>query len=116
MSLLLLFRPYGSGTPPAPVVVRRRGGDRNLDDDYKKRRERLREQLEAAFNGHFGIVAEESLAEFIAPQVADSVVRGAIDRVDWQQVWARYDEVIQRLDKLARAQEDDDDESLLLLS
>ena len=86
------------------------------DEKHKKRKQRLHDELEKSFNSHFGIEAEEELSEFITPQVADSVVTAPIERVNWPLIWQRYTEVVQKLDKLAREREADDDETLLLLS
>ena len=116
--LLLLFRVFGSGTPPAPVaVIDTHDGVKKRDADYKKRQARLRDQLETAFDGQFGATAQEALAEFIAPQVVDSVALAPIERVDWNRVWQRYDEVVRRLEQAAlKAAEEDEEDSLLLLS
>lgn len=86
------------------------------DRSYRKRRKRLREQLEAAFNSEYGIVAEQALAEFIEPQKTDAVARPVIERFDFEGAWRRYEEVVARLERLARLAEEDDEESTLLFS
>ena len=112
--LLLLFRVFGSSTPPPIVVLTdTHDGIKKRDAEYKKRQERLRGQLEAAFER--GTPAQEALAEFIAPQRKDAAVAAPIERVDWNLVWKRYDEVVRRLEA-AQAEQDDEDESILLLS
>ena len=114
--LLLLFRPYGSGTPPPVVVVEDTHDGVKRDRDFKERHRRLRATIEAAFESQFGTETQEALAEFIAPQVTDSVARAPAERVDWERIWQRYDEVVRKLEQLAREREEDDDESFLLLS
>ena len=88
-------------------------GIKKRDAEHKKRLQRLREQLETAFDGQLGLPVQEALAEFIAPQVVDSAVVAPIDRVDWLLVWKRYDEVVRKLELAA---EEDDEDALLLLS
>ena len=113
--LLLLFRPYGAGVQP-PVVVDTYVDDKH-DRKYRKRREELRAELETAFNSEYGIVAEQELSEFIAPQVTDSVARPAMERVDFDLAWSRYEEVVDRLARIrARLAEEDEEDSILLLS
>jgi len=117
--LLLLFRPYGSGTPPPVVVVADTHDGEKRDRDFKERHRRLRATIEAAFDGPLETETQEALAEFIAPQVADSIDRPAIERIVWERVWKRYDEVARRLEQLAqlaREQEADDEDDTLLLS
>ena len=114
--LLLLFRPYGVSAPP--VVVVDTHDTFKEDEAYKKRRARLREELEIAFNGQFGIEVEVELAEFIAPQLTDSVVKPAMERLDFDLAWSRYEEIVERLEKVhaARKAEEDEEDSILLLS
>jgi hypothetical protein len=115
MSLLLLFRPYGAAAPV--VVVEDTHDGLKRDRDRKRDQERLRAQLEAAFESRYGAPVQEALAEFIAPQVADSIDRPAIERIVWERVWKRYDEVARRLEQIARkAAEDDEDDTFLLIS
>ena len=117
MSLLLLFRPYGSGAPPPVVIVEDTHDGLKRDRDFKERHRRLRATIEAAFESPLGTETQEALAEFIAPQVADSIDRPAIDRIVWERVWKRYDEVVRRLEQAAlKAAADDEDDTFLLLS
>lgn len=98
------FGPIGPGGPPLA---------KHADRTKRKARERLRKQLETAFNSEYGILAEQALAEFIEPQLSDSVLRPAIDRFDFELAWTRYAEVMEHL---ARIAEEDDDEALITLA
>lgn len=113
--LLLLFRPRGV---TAPVVVVDTSDSFKEDEAYKRKRKRLHEDLEIAFNSQFGIVAEEELSEFISPQVVDSVFRPAMERLDFELAWSRYEEITERLEKVhkLRMAEEDEEDSILLLS
>ena len=110
--LLLLFRPYGVS---APVVVVDTHDTFKEDEAYRKRRARLRETLEMAFNSQFGIEVEAELTEFIAPQLTDSVTRPAMERLDFELAWSRYEEIMERIERVRMLEEDEED-SILLLS
>ena len=97
------------------VVVDTHDGEKQ-DRDFKKRHELLRAELEKAFEGRYGAPVQEELAEFIAPQITDSVARAPIERVDWNRVWQRYDEVVRRLEQAALKAEEDEEDAFLLLS
>ena len=112
--LLLLFRPFGAAAPV--VVVEDTHDGYKRDRDFKERHRRLRASIEAAFESQLGTETQEALAEFIVPQVADSIDRSAFERIAWERVWKHYDEVARRLEQIAREQEADDEESMLLLS
>ena len=112
--LLLLFRPFGAAAPV--VVVEDTHDGEKRDRDFKERHRRLRASIEAAFESQLGTETQEALAEFIAPQVADSIDRPAFERIVWERIWKRYDEVARRLEQLASEQEADDEDSMLLLS
>lgn len=102
----------GAGDAPVVVIDTHDGADR--DRRFRKRNERLRAQLEEAFDSQYGISAQQALAEFIVPQATDALAKPPIDRVDWQLVWKRYDEVVRRLEQAEREQEDEEDAILLL--
>ena len=78
-------------------------------------KERLHEQIRIAIEGPDAEIIEKALEPYAAPQLADAVFVPLLERIDWNALTGAIADIEHELRAAMQRAEDDDDEDFMLL-